>query len=50
VGIWWLEADNAHTALLESPEFDMIPWALLEETEYMHDQAADESEMLGLTA
>jgi hypothetical protein len=43
-------ADSAHTTLLESLEFDMTLWALLEETERMHDQAADESEMLGLTA
>jgi hypothetical protein len=43
-------ADSAHTTLLESLEFDMTLWALLEETERMHDQAADESEILGLTA
>lgn len=43
-------ADNAHTTLLESLEIDMALWALLEETERMHDHAAEESEMLGLTA
>jgi hypothetical protein len=43
-------ADNAHAALLDLLGFEMLSWALLEETECMHDQAADESEMLGLTA
>jgi hypothetical protein len=39
-----------HTLPCFNPLSSISLWALLKETERMHDQAADESEMLGLTA